>query len=222
MKHPIPDLAITALAPRVRAEARRQLEPVVGVQQTEAVASAAEREYGAIHSSLPESSTVGASVMVHLAAMTLAYYKAVVSVGVESPRARCLVAKINWAVYEGLTSLPWALTRIGGDDALVRTKRAMDMFMVFPYASPGYEMEYVDTDEHVVGFDVRRCPVAEFFASYGLSELCTEAFCDLDDPLADRWGVRLERRLTLATGGARCTFRFLREDVGGGDDPEDA
>ena len=95
-----------------------------------------------------------------------------------------------------------------GAGTLGRVKRALDLFMVFPYAAPGYDMAYVDEGPGVVGFDVWRCPAAELFEAHGLSALCKEAFCDLDYPLADMWGVELERTHTLSTGGPCCNFRF--------------
>ena len=81
---------------------------------------------------------------------------------------------------------------------------------VFPYRKPGYEMDYVDAGEDVVGFDVRRCPPAAYFALHDRSELCTAAFCDLDYPLADRWGLVLDRPHTIARGADHCDFRYRR------------
>jgi len=69
-------------------------------------------------------------------------------------------------------------------------------------------MKYVKTEEGSVAFDVYRCPVSEYFAGKGLSELCVNAFCNLDYPLADKWGVELIRPLTLAAGAAYCNFKY--------------
>ena len=69
-------------------------------------------------------------------------------------------------------------------------------------------MRYVDAGANTFTFDVYRCPTADYFASQGLSELCVSAFCNLDYPLADKWGVTLERPLTPAGGATHCDFRF--------------
>ncbi|MFQ5596376.1 MAG: L-2-amino-thiazoline-4-carboxylic acid hydrolase [Anaerolineae bacterium] len=89
----------------------------------------------------------------------------------------------------------------------------MDWFVRFPYTAPGYQMQYVEAEKNTVAFDVGwcptyRCPAADYFARQGLSELCVSAFCDLDPPLADQWGVTLERSQTLAGGATHCNFRF--------------
>ncbi len=52
------------------------------------------------------------------------------------------------------------------------------------------------------------CPAADYFTSQGLPEQCVSAWCSLDYPLADRWGVELARGQTLAGGGTHCNFRF--------------
>jgi len=69
-------------------------------------------------------------------------------------------------------------------------------------------MLYLQTDKNIVAFNVYRCPVAEFFISHGLSELCVSAFCDLDYPLADIWDVTLDRPQTIAGGNKYCDFCF--------------
>jgi ubiquinone biosynthesis protein len=102
------------------------------------------------------------------------------------------------------------LTRLRHGDPLRRVRLAMGWFRRFPYAAPGYRMVDVDCGEGEYGFDVLRCPAAEYFAAQGMSELCGEAFCDLDFPLAEEWGVELRRPETLARGGTRCDFRFRR------------
>jgi hypothetical protein len=69
-------------------------------------------------------------------------------------------------------------------------------------------MRDVDEGLGVVGLDVRRCSMAEYFRTQGLVHLCVETFCALDFELARSWGARLERTTTLAGGGERCDFRF--------------
>ncbi|MEQ9080912.1 MAG: L-2-amino-thiazoline-4-carboxylic acid hydrolase [Sandaracinaceae bacterium] len=208
MTHSVVDLTVRTAKPIVHREAYQTLEPMVGAEAARDVVREAWRRYEVLDHGLPLEPTFGANIMVHLAALTIAFYRALVANGQSPEDARALVAEINWAVYENLTSLPWALTALGGAGTLGRVKRALDLFMVFPYAAPGYDMAYVDEGPGVVGFDVWRCPAAELFEAHGLSALCKEAFCDLDYPLADMWGVELERTHTLSTGGPCCNFRF--------------
>jgi hypothetical protein len=41
------------------------------------------------------------------------------------------------------------------------------------------------------------------------ADLCIGTWCNLDFPLAEMWGGRLERRGTLAAGAPVCDFRFV-------------
>lgn len=156
--------------------------------------------------------TLGARVMVRAAVVAVATYRSLRGHGFSDLGARRLTAAITWRIYRTFAGLPWVLTRLFAKDPLRRFKRAMTWFMRFPYASPGYEMEWIPTDDkvdgQVVGFDVRYCPAAAYFRSRELSALCTDAFCDLDYPLADLWSVRLERETTIAKGCNRCEFRY--------------
>lgn len=77
-----------------------------------------------------------------------------------------------------------------------------------PFAPPGYQVEDVEARGYTVAFDVVRCPVADYFAARGLSDLCVALFCDLDQRLAGEWGADLVRSGTIAGGQERCDFRW--------------
>ncbi|NOZ72936.1 MAG: L-2-amino-thiazoline-4-carboxylic acid hydrolase, partial [Chloroflexi bacterium] len=141
-----------------------------------------------------------------------AVYRALRDVGLQEEDARALTAQITWSIYEKLSMPSWRLTRLFAKQPLKRVKLVMDWLMRFPYAPPGYDMRYVATDENVVAIDVYRCPAAEYFGALELSELCVSSWCNLDYPLAEKWGVILERSQTLATGAPYCDFRFRRND----------
>ena len=53
----------------------------------------------------------------------------------------------------------------------------------------------------------------EFFRSHGMQKLCRETWCELDFPLAEKWGGELERTTTLAEGASRCDFRWKTAPV---------
>jgi len=60
----------------------------------------------------------------------------------------------------------------------------------------------------VAAFNCLKCPVAEYFRSHHLSELCVNTWCKLDYPLARQWGAELERTGTIAGGAPVCDFRW--------------
>lgn len=92
-----------------------------------------------------------------------------------------------------------------------RLGRATQVFRGFPFRAPSYDMVDVDAAVPVVAFDVRRCPVAENFQAQGLSQVCVDAWCNLDVLLAKKWGARLEPTGTPAQGANHCDFRWRVE-----------
>ena len=148
------------------------------------------------------------SVMVRLAAFAASLFRTLEARDLPAGRAQELTSAITWRIYRTLAWLPWKATRVISGDPLARVKAAMDLFMRFPYSRPGYHMDYVDGGNRCVAFDVLRCPVAEYFAREGLSELCAASFCDLDFALASEWSLELHRPLTLSRGNDLCDFRF--------------
>jgi ubiquinone biosynthesis protein len=175
----------------------------------EKLKAATERAYRQLASSIPREPTMGARVMVLLSALTVSLYRAAREQGFDHAEAVSRTAASNWVIYRGMTDAIWKPTRLLSSDPLARVHHAMWALMkIYPYRKPGYDMDFVDAGRDTVGFDVRRCPAAEFFASQGLSDLCKAAFCDLDYPMADRWGVELDRELAISTGADHCNFRF--------------
>ncbi len=201
-------ILVTIVRPLIRHETRRAVATALGAGASRTVFAMTKALYREYSRSIPRESTIGARVMVRLAAHTAALFRSLLHHEVPDAKALRLTAEITWRVYRKLAWLPWAVTRLRSRDPLSRVRMAMDLFMRFPYARPGYRMHYVDCGDQTVGFDVHRCPVSEYFARAGLSKLCSAAFCDLDFPLADKWGLELHRGLTLSKGDAHCAFRY--------------
>lgn len=166
--------------------------------------------------SLAREQNLGGRVMVHCAALTAAVYRVLIDEGLSEVEARALTAKVTEAIYRKMAEVPWLAARLSARSPLVRLRRATNAFRRFPFGSPSYRMEDVPSDEHTVAFDVKRCPVAEYFQTQGLAELCVESFCNLDFALATKWGARLERTSTLASGAEHCDFRWHLESQGPG------
>lgn len=157
---------------------------------------------------LPREASLGGRLMVHLAALTIGLYRALLTRGNAEDEARSLTARVTARAYEKMSSIPTTLSRLGARSARDRVQRATGLFRRFPFSPPAYQMVDVESAADVVAFDVRRCPVAELFRARGLAELCLEAWCNLDFALAESWGARLERRTTLAEGATHCDFRW--------------
>lgn len=157
---------------------------------------------------LPTEPGAGGRLMVHLAALTVALYRALLAHHVPEAEARTLTARVTGHAYATMAAVPTWVSKIGTKPGRARLERATRVFRRFPFGPPAYVMEDVETTGDTVAFDVRRCPVAEYFASQGLGALCIESWCNLDFLLASRWDATLGRPRTLAAGDDRCDFRW--------------
>jgi len=164
--------------------------------------------------SIPPQKTFGARFTVHAAAAIIALYEILTAIGQTKENAAKLINQIAWEVYTVMADLPWFAGGTFTQDGFQRLKLATDAFRAFPFGSPAYLWQDVDAGDGVVGFDCLRCPVAEYFASHNLSELCVQTFCQLDFPLAEQWGAKLERTGTIASGAPRCDFRWRYRSPG--------
>ena len=201
-------------------DAMRLLEPVLAPALQRGLADRFDRavireiladvfaRYDALRPDLPDEPSAGGRLMVNLAALTVGLYQALLGREVPEDEARALTAAVTGAAYETLAAVPTVLSTLGVRTAHQRVRRATALFRRFPFSAPSYVMEDVSAGDDVVAFDVRRCPVADYLRAQGLAELCARAWCDLDYPLAERWGAHLERSTTLADGGDRCDFRW--------------
>lgn len=164
--------------------------------------------YYEVESSVPIESTLGAVFTTHLAALTLAMHQVLLRYGVAPEESYRLIYAIGWKFYQHMGEPPLLFAAAFTHDPGKRLRLATDLFRIFPFGAPGYRWRDVPSAERVVAFDCTRCPVAEFFARQNASELCVQTWCNLDFPLAEKWGGRLERSGTLAMGRPYCDFRW--------------
>jgi ubiquinone biosynthesis protein len=158
---------------------------------------------------LPTQSTPGATITVRLAAVTAAAYRTLLARDATSEDATRVVYDIAWSVYEKMGGAAWAFTGAISSDETERLRLATIAFRTFPFSSPSYEWKDVEAAPDVVGFDCLRCPVAEYFKTQDLAELCVRTWCALDFPLAENvWHGRLDRTGSIAGGASRCDFRW--------------
>jgi len=183
-------------------------------RETNRVVSRALRELESCAAEANAEPSLGARMNVRLAGVTLAAYRALTAAGIEKTYATELVSDAAWWVYEKWGWLATGLAWVARRDPLGRLRFATDLFRSFPFNAPGYLMEDISA-AHEVAFDVRRCPVAEYFRRHGASVVCVETWCNLDYALAEQWGGRLERAGTLAAGADRCDFRWKVPNVVG-------
>ncbi len=178
-----------------RDEARRTLEAVW-------------RSYALSAPLVPKDEGFGPTIILHLAAITIALHQTLTDSGRNDEAATQLVVDAGWVVYRKMGAAAWMLSRAAGKDKFQRMRAATQMFRRFPFSSPSYQWQEVAAEANEVAFDCVRCPAAQYFASRNQSALCVRTFCNLDFPLAKDWGAGLERTGSIAGGAERCDFRW--------------
>jgi ubiquinone biosynthesis protein len=164
--------------------------------------------YADLAPSVPAQETIGARFMVHLSALTIAMYEALLSAGQSAEGATTLIYDVGWLVYTKMGEVPWATAGAFSHDGYEKLRFATTAFRTFPFDSPSYIWKDIDAIPGVMAFDCLKCPVAEYFRSHNESELCVNTWCKLDYPLARQWGSELKRTGTIASGATACDFRW--------------
>ncbi len=165
--------------------------------------------YYEIEPSIAVASNLGAVFTTHLAAVTLALHEILVRHGIDPAESYRLIYDIGWRFYVQLGEAPLLVASAFTRDPHKRLKLATDFFRTFPFGPPGYEWRDVPRTDGAIAFDCVKCPVAEFFGKHNASELCVATFCRLDFPLAEKWGGRLQRTGTIASGASKCDFCWI-------------
>ena len=171
------------------------------------------QRYLRLRREVPPMPTFGGSLMLHLAAMSAAFYQELTVMGETKDAATRSFYDIAWKVYKKMGGFSWWLASLRTGDPYRRLRIATELFRAFPFNSPSYLWKDVQASAGIVAFDCLRCPVAEYFQSKGLSEFCTETWCKLDFPLAERWHARLDRSGTIAGGAKVCDFRWKTDSA---------
>lgn len=168
--------------------------------------------YYELEPSIAVASNLGAVFTTHLAAVTLALHGVLIRHGIEPAKSYQLIYDMGWRFYEQLGEAPLLLASAFTRDPHKRLKLATDFFRTFPFGPPGYEWRDVARTDGAIAFDCLKCPVAEFFGNHNSSELCVQTFCRLDFPLAEKWGGRLQRTGTIASGAQKCDFCWIPDN----------
>lgn len=192
----------------VAPHARAELKATRLATMTERVLAQTWNRYYELEPSIDIEPTVGAVFTTHAAALILAMHEALVGHGLNPGESYQLIYRILWRLYTQMSEPPLLVASALTRDRRKRLKLATDLFRLFPFGPPAYEWQDVSAADGSVAFDCVKCPMATFFARHNASELCVETACKLDFPLAEKWGGRLERSGTLASGAPRCDFRW--------------
>lgn len=195
---------------RIQAErgARKVLKSEFSPHLIREILKSYRSKYFHLKPGIPKESTLGGRIMMELAALSIALYRELVARGKSTEEATQLFYEIAWSAYKPMGKLCWFLSGLGASSPARHLRKAVRLFTTFPFSSPSYQWQFINTGKDVVGFNCVRCPVAEYFMSHNLSELCVATWCNLDFPLAHVWNAELKRSGSIAGGAQVCDFRF--------------
>jgi len=151
--------------------------------------------------------TLGGRIMVHLGAMSVAFYQELDKRGLDEDKITSMFYKIAWEIYQKMAKVSWRLASLFGRKK--RLKNSIKFFRKFPFNSPSYEWVDYPSNNDVICFDCQKCPVAEYFESKELSNFCYNTWCAFDFQLAEHWGATLERKNSIAGGATKCDFKWI-------------
>ncbi len=155
---------------------------------------------------LPREQTIGARLMLRLAAASVALYTTLLDDGHAPQSARALVASTMMPLYDRVLAVLSPMSTALQPDPQRRLEQQIALTRRHAFNPPAWQTSDVTGREPAVCFDIHRCPLADYFEREGLSELCVDAFCEGDELIAERFGVILERKSTLAAGASHCDF----------------
>jgi len=170
-------------------------------------------DFDALLPHLPKEPTWGSSLTLRLAALTLAFFRNLTAVGVEKKYAVELTADAAWKIFQWWGYAVRLISRLLRTDAIRDQQKHVQPDgtwpIGFPFNPPAFLARYVPMEDGL-GFDVIRCPIAEYMRKQGDSDLAVGTWCMLDYALVEMLGFRLERSKTLAKGDNECNFRWFR------------
>ena len=199
---------VAVLRPLLDPRARAALIHHFSASAVDALLEKSWAGYAERRSAVPSQEGIGARVMVHLGALTLAMYDALRSIGQSTDDATARVYDVGWQVYTKMGEVPWVTAEAFSRGEYEKLRFATKAFRTFPFDAPSYQWEDVEAGPGVVAFNCLRCPVAEYFRAHDASEVCVNTWCKLDYPLARQWESELERSGTIAGGAPVCDFRW--------------
>lgn len=188
--------------------AKKVLAPYFKEIEIKAILKGYWKCYKLLRKEIKKEPTFGGAIMVHLAAMSTAFYQELTERGISASRTTQYFYEIAWKVYRIMGIFSWNIAKIKYQNNSKRLKYATELFRIFPFNSPSFKWENIPQPDNSVCFNCTKCPVAEYFETKGLSEFCVKTWCALDFPLANMWNATLERTSSIAGGAKICNFKW--------------
>lgn len=167
------------------------------------------RSYKVLQKEIEKEATFGGTLMVHLAAMSTAFFKELTHRGISETKITKYFYDIAWSIYKIMGQVSWNISGIKHFNKSKKLLYATQLFRWFPFNSPSFNWVLIPQADSAVCFNCTKCPVAEYFETKGLSEFCVQTWCAMDFTLAESWNAKLYRNNTIAGGAKICDFKWI-------------
>lgn len=118
--------------------ARKALRPIYSDHEVDDLLDSTWARYAELAPSLPYQETLGARFMVHLSALTIALYEALLARGQSAEGATTLIYDMAWLVYTKMGEVPWTMAGAMSNESVKKLRFATRAFRTFPFDSPRY------------------------------------------------------------------------------------
>jgi len=170
-----------------------------------------EKNYKILKDDAPVERTLGSRFMLKNGMLSLALYRAIRKITDEEGYAAELCADILYKFFKKQVRMQRFAARLLNRDPQKQMNMLQRMVLKFPLASPGYICKIIKMD-NVSAYDIFRCPVYDYFKSFGREEMefFRYSWCTFDFAISEYMvrGGGYERNLTLSNGDDRCDMRW--------------
>lgn len=185
--------------------ARKTIKREVSASAINVILEDASRTYKELPKS-PVDYGLGLKLVVNTMRYNIALYRAMLEVDISDQDAKSHIESMNWTLFRLGGSPMRSLSVVRGKNAVSRISW-IDTFLWKYFFTKPYQRESIASDADIA-FDVKKCPIQEYFRSQDSVDLCYHAACKHDYKLASKWTAELERTTTLANGDEKCDFKF--------------
>ncbi len=191
--------------------AKNELEVHFDDKTVSQITEKTHQQYKENEPNLLRQKSFGASITIRMACYSVAFYNSLLSVGKNKEESIEILYNICWDIYKIMGDAPMIIANAISSNKHKKMEIATQIFRIFPFSSPDYIWEDVESDNKTVAFDCKQCRVAEYFMDNNIGDVCYNTWCKLDFPLAEKWGGKLERKGSIANGNKICDFRWKTE-----------
>lgn len=120
----------------VEPSVRRFLHTRMSPEKSDEALEAMWQRYAVEAPSVPRRQGFGPTLILHFAAITIAFHQTLIDAGYSDEAAAQLVIDVAWVVYRKMGAFMWQVSRLAARDRSDRIKVATGIFRRFPF-SPG-------------------------------------------------------------------------------------